>query len=343
MNTNKNVNNVLLLAVLSTLVLGCAGNRTTNGLASTNNEYGYTKQVTAPPKANPGECYINLYNKPVTETMSQQVLKKAASQTVEVIPATYAAGEETVLVKPATARLEIIPATYETVDEQVLVKPAGTRLIPVDAVFEDKSEQVLVKQARTFWKRSTVAEAARSGSKEQIAGDDGYIMCLIEEPAVYKTVTNKVMTKGPSTTQETVPAEYTTVRKTVIKTPASTREVAVPAEYATVKTTKVATAASQKVTDIPAEYDTVKSTKTVSEGSWEWRQILCATNSTPAKLQEIESALSSAGQNPGNVDGIVDGNTLTALQAYQGAKGLPVDRGRYINIDTVKALGVAPK
>jgi hypothetical protein len=167
-------------------------------------------------------------------------------------------------------------------------------------------------------------------------------MCLIEKPAVYKTVTNKVMVKGPGTREEDIPAEYTTVKKTVLKTPATTREVEVPAEYAKVRTTKLVTPASEKITDIPAEYDTVTSTKTVTAGSWEWRQILCATNSTPTKLQEIESALSAAGQNPGTVDGVVDSNTLTALQSYQAAKGLPVDRGRYINVQTVKALGVAP-
>lgn len=337
MKTNK----VLLLAVLSTLAVGCAGQRTNNGLVDTSNQYGYSNQVSAPPSAKPGECYVNIHNKPVTETATQQVLKTAASQKIDIIPATYAEGEETIQVKPATTRLEVVPATYGTADEQVLVKPASKRLVPVDAVYEDKSEQVLVSEASSYWKRSTVAEAASSGSSQQVAGDDGYVMCLIEKPAVYKTVTNKVMVKGPGTTEQDIPAEYTTVTKTVLKTPATTREVEVPAEYAKVKTTKLVTAASEKVTDIPAEYDTVSSTKTVSAGSWEWRQILCATNSTPAKLQEIEAALSSSGQNPGTVDGIVDGNTLTALQSYQSAKGLPVDRGRYINVQTVKALGVA--
>jgi Putative peptidoglycan binding domain len=338
MKTNK----VLLLAVLSTLAVGCAGNRTTNGLADTHDQYANSGQVSAPPSAKPGECYINIHKKPVTEAATQQVLKKAASQRIEVIPATYTEGEETIVVKPASTRLEIVPAVYGEAEEQVLVKPAGKRLVPVEAVYEDKSEQVLVSAASTYWKRSTVAEAARSGSSQQVAGDDGYIMCLIEKPAVYKTVTNKVMVKAPSTREEDIPAEYATVKKTVLKTPETTREVAIPAEYAKVRTTKLATPASEKVTDIPAEYDTVTSTKTVSAGSWEWRQILCATNSTPAKMQEIESALSAAGQNPGTVDGVVDGSTLSAIQAYQSAKGLPVDNGRYINIQTVKALGVAP-
>jgi Putative peptidoglycan binding domain len=339
MNTNK----ILLLAVIAAFSTGCAGNRTNNGLVDTSDQYAYAKQVNAPPSAKAGECYVNIHNKPVTESATQQVLKTAASQKVDIIPATYAEGEETILVKPATTRLEVVPATYGTAEEQVLVKPASKRLVPVDAVFEDRSEQVLVSEASTFWKRSTVAEAARSGAIEQVAGDDGYVMCLIEKPAVYKTVTNKVMTKGPGTREEEIPAEYTTVTKTVLKTPATTREVEVPAEYAKVKTTKLVTPASEKVTDIPATYDTVTSTKTVSAGSWEWRQILCATNSTPTKLQEIESALSAAGQNPGTVDGIVDGDTLNAIQAYQGTKGLPVDKGRYINIQTVKALGVTPQ
>lgn len=339
MNTNK----VLLLAIIAAFSTGCAGNRTNNGLVETQDQYAYAKQVNAPPAAKPGECYVNIHNKPVTESMSQQVLKTAASQKVEIIPASYAEGEETILVKPATTRLEVVPATYGTAEEQVLVKPASMRLVPVDAVFEDKSEQVLVTEASTFWKRSTVAEAARSGAKEQVAGDDGYVMCLIEKPAVYKTVTNKVMVKGPGTREEEIPAQYTTVTKTVLKTPATTREVEVPAEYAKVKTTKLVSPASEKVTDIPATYDTVTSTKTVSAGSWEWRQILCATNSTPTKLQEIESALSATGQNPGNVDGVVDSSTLSAIQAYQSEKGLPVDKGRYINIQTVKALGIAPQ
>jgi Putative peptidoglycan binding domain len=339
MNTNK----VLLLAVIAALSTGCAGNRTNNGLVEASTQNGYANQVNTPPSARPGECYVNIHNKPVTESATQQVLKTAASQKIDIIPASYAEGEETILVKPATTRLEVVPATYGTAEEQVLVKPASKRLVPVDAVFEDRSEQVLVSEASSFWKRSTVAEAARSGATEQIAGDDGYVMCLIEKPAVYKTVTNKVMTKGPGTREEEIPAEYTTVTKTVLKTPATTREVEVPAEYAKVKTTKLVSAASEKVTDIPATYDTVTSTKTVSAGSWEWRQILCATNSTPTKMQEIESALSAAGQNPGTVDGVVDGNTLNAIQAYQGTKGLPVDKGRYINIQTVKALGISPQ
>ena len=164
MNSNK----VLLLAVISTLTVGCAAQRTNNGLIDTSNQYAYSNQVTAPPSAKPGECYVNLHTKPVTEQSTQQVLKRAASQKVDIVPATYAAGEETILVKPAGMHLEVVPAVYENAEERVLVKPEGKRLVPVDAVYENKSEQVLVTAASTYWKRSTVAEASNSGMPNSV-------------------------------------------------------------------------------------------------------------------------------------------------------------------------------
>ncbi|MFW5431398.1 MAG: peptidoglycan-binding protein [Methylophilaceae bacterium] len=335
-------NKLVMLAVATAFATGCTTMNQTNpvtGLATTDR---VGAGVNTPPSAKPGECYVNLHNKPVTEETSQQVLATAASSTLEVIPATYETVEERVMLKPATTRLEVIPAVYETVTERVMVKPETKKLVPVDAVYEEQSEQVLVAPASTFWKRSTVAEAAASGATEQIVGDDGYVMCLIEKPAEYKTVTSTVMVKGPSTREEIIPAEYATIEKTVLKTPATTSEVEVPAEYGTVQKTQLVSPASEKVTEIPATYDTVTSTKVVSEGSWEWRQILCGTNSTPEKISSIESALAAAGHNPGNVDGVVDGNTLTAIREYQSSKGLPLDRGRYINVETVKSLGITP-
>lgn len=338
-------NKLIMLAIAATFATGCTTMNTANntnqvtGLATT--DAAGTGNST-PPSAKPGECYVNIHHKPVTEEVTSQVLKTAASSTLEIMPATYETVEERVMLKPATTRLEVVPAVYETVTERVLVKPETKKLVPVDAVYEEQSEQVLVTPATTFWKRSTVAEAAASGATETIVGDDGYVMCLIEKPAEYKTVTKTVMTKGPSTVEQIVPAEYTTVEKTVLKTPATTTEVEVPAEYGTVQTTKLVTPASESLTEVPATYDTVTTTKLVKEGSWEWRQILCGTNSTAQKLESIESALLTAGINPGNVDGVVDSDTLTAIREYQTSKGLPLDHGRYINVETVKSLGISP-
>ena len=72
----------------------------------------------------------------------------------------------------------------------------------------------------------------------------------------------------------------------------------------------------------------------------EWREILCDTNATPQTLVSLQQALKRAGFDPGREDGRVDDRTLSAVRAFQQAKNLPVDSERYINIATVKALGV---
>ena len=64
---------------------------------------------------------------------------------------------------------------------------------------------------------------------------------------------------------------------------------------------------------------------------------------TAAKVTEIQAALTQAGFDPGAANGQLTAATLAAVQRYQAAKGLPVDKGAYINMDTVKALGLGVK
>jgi peptidoglycan hydrolase-like protein with peptidoglycan-binding domain len=67
---------------------------------------------------------------------------------------------------------------------------------------------------------------------------------------------------------------------------------------------------------------------------------MCETNATQSKLREIQEALLKAGFNPGPVDGVIRSQTMKAVNEYQRAKGLPIDA--YLNIETVKSLGVSP-
>jgi peptidoglycan hydrolase-like protein with peptidoglycan-binding domain len=137
-------------------------------------------------------------------------------------------------------------------------------------------------------------------------------------PAVYKTVARRVVDREASVREETVPAVYKTVTRQVVDAPANTREVEVPAQY----------------------QDLTQNVK-VSEAKEEWRSILCETNATPTKIKEIQQALSTAGYNPGPVDGVIRASTMRAVNNYQTAKNLPVDS--YLNLETVKSLGVAAK
>jgi hypothetical protein len=294
-----------------------------------------------PPGARPGECYVRAVVPAKYETATEQVLRKAASTRIEVVPAQFQDVEEQVLVRPATTRLEAVPPVFEEMEEQVLVRAATTRLEPVPAAYRTVTEQVLVRPAYTVWKRSSEL-TSEERAKQGVDPNAGDILCLVEVPAEYRTVTSEVLVTPATTREVQIPAEYTTVRKTVLKTPATTREIQVPAEYRTVTVRRMVAPEQKTVIEIPAEYGTVSRQVLVAAATTEWREVLCDNNATPAALVAMQQSLRSEGFDPGRVDGKIDAKVMGAVRSFQQARGLPVDGDRYINMATVKALGVNP-
>ncbi len=287
-------------------------------------------QEMLPPDAKPGECYARVYVPPTYKTTEEKVLKKEASEKVEIIPAKYEWVEEQVLVKEASKRLEVIPAKYGWKEEKVLIKPESVRLETVPAVYKTTTEEVLESPAQTVWKKGR-------GPIEKLDNATGEIMCLVEIPAKYRTIQKVVLEKPAATTEVKIPAEYKMVKKQVVLTPATTRTVDIPAEYAAVKVQKIVTPPQEKRIEIPAEYQVVTKVEKISEGRMEWRQILCETNLTKDVIRSIQEALVKAGHDPGPIDNVLGEQTMRALREYQQKKGLPVGG---ITYDTAQSLGV---
>lgn len=294
-----------------------------------------------PPNPKAGECYARVYIAPETETTYEQVVTKEATKRIEVIPAQYGTEEQTVLVREATTKLEVVPATYKTVTEEIEVRPATTKLEVVPATYTTRKETVVVREASTQWKRGRAWLGKAIDTKSYTSNDgsiDDEVMCLVEVPAVTKDVYTRVEATPATTREITIPAVTKTVTKRVVDTPATTREVPIPAVYKTVKITKVVKPAEERAVEVPAVYGTVAKTKTLSEGRHEWRSILCETNATPDRIRELQTALKDAGYYNGPIDGLIRNQTMSGVNAYQRAKGLPVDQ--YINMETVKSLGL---
>jgi len=284
-----------------------------------------------PPNAKPGQCFTKIFTPAKYRTVTEKQLVEEASQRYEVIPASFKTGTKRVLVSEATEKLQVVPATYKTVTERVLVKPASKRLVQVPATYETVTNRVMVTPARKEWKKGT-------GPIQRIDHDTGDIMCLVEVPATYKNVSKRVLKNAATTRTIEIPAEYKTVTKQVVATAATTRSVRVPAKYKTIQVTEEASPATQRAVEIPARYKNVSRQELVSQSSVEWREILCDTNMTTGKITQIQRALKAKGFNPGPIDGNVGTDTMSAVNAFQRAKGLPVDR--YLNIATVRALGL---
>jgi len=284
-----------------------------------------------PPNAEAGHCYTKVPVPSKYETVTERKLLTEATQKIEIIPAKTRVVERKVLVKEATEELVAVPATYKTVKERVLVKAATRKLVEMPAVYETVAEKVVDRPAHTMWKKG-------AGPIQRIDETTGEIMCLVEIPASYKTIKRRVLKTPSTTTTVEIPAVYDTVVQTVVATPATTKAIAVPAQYKTMKVTELVSPASERRVPVAAEYQTVSTQKLVSDGRIEWREILCQTNMTTGKISEIQRALSAAGHNPGQIDGLVGKSTMAAVNAFQRKNNLPVDR--YLNIATVEALGL---
>lgn len=286
---------------------------------------------TLPPNAKIGECYARVVIPPTFKTEKARVLVKGSSTKLDVVPAKYEMADEKVLVKEASTRLEVVPATYKWVEERVMVKPERKELQVVPGTYDTVSEKILVSPARSYWKKGR-------GPVEKVDNATGEIMCLVEEPAKYRTITKRVV-KTPETTKTiTIPAEYTTIKRQVEATPATTRTVQIPAEYKTVPVRRLVEGAKELKNEIPAEYADVTKEEMVTPSRVEWRQILCETNTTGDVVMQIQRALKTRGFDPGPVDGKIGPQTRTALSSFQKSQNLPT--GGNLTMNTLKALKV---
>ena len=284
-----------------------------------------------PPNAKTGECWARVFVEPTYQTYTEQVLKQGPSERLEIIPAKYQWAEERVLVREASERMELIPAEYGWEEEKVLVSPATKKLVEIPARYEMQQEKVLVKAAHSVWKKGR-------GPIEKIDNTTGEIMCLVEVPAVYRTVTKRVMTSPPATTERIIPAQYKTIKKRVMLKPPRERRIAIPAEYKMVKVRQLVSPTQERKIPIKARYQTITRTEKISDGHLEWRRILCETNVTTSIIKRVQMNLRSMGHDPGRIDGVVGWQTKSALKSYQRANNLGVGGLTY---ETLNHMGIS--
>jgi Putative peptidoglycan binding domain len=229
-----------------------------------------------------------------------------------------------------------VPAQYTTVKRRVIDQPASVREVEVASVNKTVMRRVVKTAATTT--EVVVPAVYKTVTREVV--DTPASSREVAVPAQYKTVTRQVVDTPPSAREVPVPAKTQVLTRREVDQPATTHEEKVPAVYKTVTRQIIDQPASTREIDVPAQYETLTRQVQVAEASTEWRSILCETNATPSKLKEIQRALVAAGYDPGPIDGVIRAQTMRAVNAYQAAKGLPVDA--YLNLATVQSLGVNP-
>lgn len=163
-------------------------------------------------------------------------------------------------------------------------------------------------------------------------------MCLVEVPAVYKTVKQILIDKPTQTLIKTIPAKYTTVSKRVMDTPPIVTKRVIPAKYKTIAVTELVKPESFSTVKSDPLFTTVKKRKLVHAENIQWRQILCKTNVTKKVVFSIQHALVAKGYSLGATpDGNYGPATKAAIRKYQIANGLPTGG---LTIASVQKLGL---
>ncbi len=240
-----------------------------------------------PPNAQPGKCYARCQSEDQYAYNTKSVINTPKMVKRIKLPALYTTVYDTVVIKPQSTRTERIPAQYETIRQQKMVSPTTTK-----------------------WVKGKANAGCLSADP-----NDCQVMCLVE-----------------------VPAQYTTVSKKVLKHEAYSRTITVPMEYKIVA--KQVKTQNERYTEqvIPATYKNIQERVLVKKGGYQgWREILCGSDLTSSKISSIQRALKAAGFNPGPIDNVFGTKTKEALKSYQRAKGLPVGN---LNLETLKSLGV---
>jgi hypothetical protein len=213
----------------------------------------------------------------------------------------------------------------------VLVRPAYVRTDTIPATYDVIEEKVLVKAAYKTWKPGKMTNIQR-------VDESGQILCLVDVPAEYKTVTRREPRTQEQTKSVQVPAEYASVQKSVLKTPERVEEIEVPAVTEMRTYDKLVEPAKQVKVPVEAKYDDVPTQQLAEQGCHTWRQILCDNNMTEDTITKLQKALSKNGYYQGQPTGKFDDGTLSAVNAYEKANNLPIDG--YLNIETATALGI---
>lgn len=290
-----------------------------------------------PPDAKPGQCYARVMTPAKFKTVSERVQTREASEELTVVPAQYKWAEKRVVDKAASSKIVAVPATYTTESERVMVSPASKRLETVPAQYTTKTTKVVDVPAHTTWHRGeSLVPGAIASKVDSTTGD---VMCLVEVPATYKTITKRVLVSPATVESVAIPAEYKTVTRTVVKTPASTREIAIPATYKTIRVKKLVSDATTNATPIPAEYETVTSRELISPESLSWRRVVCETNMTASLARTLQTRLKAKGYYNGKIDGVYGRQTMLAVASYANDQGLPSNRNAIV-YDVLESLGI---
>ena len=320
-----------------------------------------------------GTCFYEHFQPEKYVTTTSKILATEASERIIVTPAKY----KTVVKKIVTdnTSLKLLPsgAVYKKVKDKVAIEPARTEWRKT--ICEDRgcnqSEVLCLTEVPTTYKEITKRIVLQPAVKKSVAVKPKFKTFKIEQlvtpattqrvaiPAKYKTITqqkkiedskyywtdaskqyapSRLKTQCDKICLTQTEAKYKTVVKQIVVSPAHSQKVKIPEKYTVVKVKKIEEPAKYKKIVIPKEYITVVTERERTKGYAKWMPVVCEGMLTENIIKKVQRALQFQGFYQGNINGIWNIESKSAIRAYQKANGLAVTNK--LSVETMKSLGV---
>jgi hypothetical protein len=233
-----------------------------------------------PPNAVPGHCYQRVFLPESTETYQEKIIDSPERVETRIIPAVYGVEQKQIVVREARTEYITIPATYRTVTETVVITQETTRTEFIPATYETVTEQVLVREAHTEWRPGKPHMGKEYGygyehPRSVRVLPTGDVLCLVEVPAEYRSITRQVLKTPGHTVTMTIPGESRTITRQIIDQPAHVEKREIPAEYSTVTIRVITTPERTETYTVPATYKYVTKTRVLVSSHFDWREYEC--------------------------------------------------------------------
>jgi hypothetical protein len=144
-------------------------------------------------------------------------------------PKKYIDITEKILTAEASRKIITTPAKYRTYTTKIEIDSTSQKLVPIVAKYKKVKEKVVVAPATSEWRKTTCQDRGCNQSE---------VVCLIEVPKKYKTITKKMLLK-PSVAQKIkISPIYKEVEIEELVEPAKTKELQIHAKYGTINRRK---------------------------------------------------------------------------------------------------------
>ena len=272
--------------------------------------------------AHPGQCFAKVVEPARFQTVVDHVLVEPGHVNSRIIPAQRHSESRPVLVEPERHERYVIPATFRDVWETVIVRPATVQTSVIPAQYRDVPETVMVAPARRYWRRSAgVPGYGPYWPGQTRVEPTGEVVCLVEEPAQYRTVYHHVCVRPEQRIDTPVPAEVRQVSRRVVDQPAREEVRVIPARFGQQQVDVLDAPERVERIDVPPVYRDVPRQEIVEPARTRWLPTVCATPLAPPPPPRCMDACGGSQLPPPCDEGDACGGPPPSVREYGADEG----------------------